>query len=85
MAFSSIVGAYSGSERYLWTISPFSCRYRKLPNFRVADKPSIWICKPCAVSRYEPGLLAKLASIYMHEYGSDNLVKGGSGIDLVIR
>ena len=38
-----------------------------------------------AVSRYEPGLLAKLASIYMHEYGSDNLVKCGSGIDLVIR
>ena len=34
---------------------------------------------------YEPGLLAKLASFYMHEYGSDNLVKGGSGIDLVIR
>ena len=36
------------------------------------------------VSRYEPNLLAKLASIYMHDYGSDNLVKGGSGIDLVI-
>jgi len=44
---------------------------------------------PCgkrfAVRRHEPGLLAKLASIYMHQYGSDNLVKGGSGIDLVIR
>lgn len=26
-----------------------------------------------------------LASIYMHEYGSDNLVQGGSSIDLVIR
>jgi hypothetical protein len=38
-----------------------------------------------AVGPYEPGLLAKLPSIYMHEYGSDNLVKGGSGIDLVIR
>ena len=41
--------------------------------------------KRYAVSRYEQGLLAKLASIYMHEYGSDNLVKRGSGIDLVIR
>jgi hypothetical protein len=38
-----------------------------------------------AVCRYEPTLLAKLASVHVHEYGSDDLVKTSSGIDLVIR
>ena len=51
-----------------------------------AEDASQWkFVKHYAVSRYEPGLLAKLASIYMHEYAGDNLVKGGSGIDLVMR
>jgi hypothetical protein len=39
----------------------------------------------CAVWRHEPALLAKLASVHVHEYGSDDLVKSCSGIDLVIR
>jgi hypothetical protein len=30
-------------------VTPFSCRYRKLRNFWVADESSIWICKRCAV------------------------------------
>jgi len=37
------------------------------------------------VCRYEPALLAKLASVHVHEYGTDDLVKTSSGIDLVIR
>jgi hypothetical protein len=41
--------------------------------------------KHYAVCRYEPALLAKLASLHVHEYGSDDLVKTSSGIDLVIR
>ena len=41
--------------------------------------------KHYAVCRYEPALLAKLASVHVHEYGSDDLVKTSSGIDLVIR
>jgi hypothetical protein len=42
-----------------------------------------WATRP--VCRYEPALLAKLASVHVREYGSDDLVKTSSGIDLVIR
>jgi len=49
------------------------------------DREAFTICKRCAVCRYQPTLLAKLASVHVHEYGSDDFVKTSSGIDLVIR